>query len=181
MAKNTKSNKVIILKGSPGIGKSFTARKLISQLKNKKAALISVDEILHIDQRNLTNDKLKLAKFHAAILARSFIQEGFDVIIEYTFDIPDHLNFMIEKIKRSHVEKLPQTSVHVFHLTAKLDEVVKRNKTRRDGSDPLPVNVLKKLYGFCETSAGIVEGEIVIQTDKVSVKKVVDQILGTIL
>ncbi len=71
-------------------------------------------------------------------------------------------------------------SVHIFHLTAKLDEVVKRNKTRRDGSDPLPANVLKKLYGFCESSTGIVEGEIVIQTDKVSVKKVVDQILGVI-
>ena len=61
MAKNTKTNKVIILKGSPGIGKSYTARKLISQLSNKKIALISVDEILHIDQRNLTEDKLKLA------------------------------------------------------------------------------------------------------------------------
>ena len=181
MAKNTKTNKVIILKGSPGIGKSFTARKLISQLKNKKVALISVDEILHIDQRNLTEDKLKLSKFHAAILTRSFIQEDFDVIIEYTFDIPDHLNFMIDKIKHSHVEKLPNPSVHIFHLTATLEEVVKRNKSRRDGSDPLPANVLKKLYNSCENTAGKVEGEIIIQTTKVPLKKIVDQILETIL
>ena len=181
MAKNTKPNKVIILKGSPGIGKSFTARKLILQLKNKKVALISVDEILHIDQRNLTEDKLKLSKFHAAILTRSFIQEDFDVIIEYTFDIPDHLNFMIDKIKHSHVEKLPNPSVHIFHLTATLEEVVKRNKSRRDGSDPLPANVLKKLYNSCENTAGKVEGEIIIQTTKVPLKKIVDQILETIL
>lgn len=181
MVKNTKANKVIILKGSPGIGKSFTARKLISQLKNKKVALISVDEILHIDQRNLTEDKLKLAKFHAAILTRSFLQEDFDVIIEYTFDIPDHLNFMIDKIKRSHVEKLPKSSVYIFHLTAKLEEVIKRNKTRRDGSDPLPTDVLKKLYNSCENTAGKIEGEIIIQTNKVPLKKIVDQILETIL
>ena len=181
MAKNTKTNKVIILKGSPGVGKSSTARKLISQLSNKKIALISVDEILHIDQCNLTEDKLKLAKFHAAILTRSFIQEDFDVIIEYTFDIPDHLNFMIDKIKRSHVEKIPKSSIHIFHLTAKLEEVIKRNKTRGDGSDPLPANVLKKLYDSCENTAGKVEGEIIIQTNKVSVEKIVNQILKTIL
>ncbi len=181
MAKNTKTNKVIILKGSPGIGKSYTARKLISQLSNKKIALISVDEILHIDQRNLTEDKLKLAKFHAAILTRSFIQEDFDVIIEYTFDIPDHLKFMIDKIKRSHVEKMPNSSIHIFHFTAKLEEVIKRNKTRRDGSDPLPTNVLKKLYDSCENTAGKGEGEIIIQTNKVSVEKIVNQILKTIL
>lgn len=181
MTKNIQTNKVIILKGSPGIGKSFTARKLISQLKNKKVALISVDELLHIDQRNLTEDKLKLAKFHTAILTRSFIQEDFDVIIEYSFDIPDHLNFMIDKIKHSHVEKLPKPDIHIFHLTAKLEEVLKRNKTRRDGSDPLPANVLKKLYNSCENTAGKVEGEIIIQTNKVPLKKIVDQILKTIL
>lgn len=181
MAKNTETNRVIILKGSPGIGKSFTSRKLISQLKNKKIALISVDEILHMDQRNLTEDKLKLAKFHAAILTRSFIQEDFDVIIEYTFDIPDHLNFMIDKIEHSHVEKLPKSSVHIFHLTAKLEEVIKRNKTRRDGSDPLPANVLKKLYNSCEKTTGKVKGEIIIQTNKIPIKKIVDQIFKTIL
>ena len=39
MKKPAKLNKVIILKGSPGVGKSFTARKLIPQLKNNKIAL----------------------------------------------------------------------------------------------------------------------------------------------
>ena len=108
MKKPAKLNKVIILKGSPGVGKSFTARKIISTLKNSKLALISIDELLHIDQRKLNEDKLRLAKFHAAIIARSFLREGFDVIIEYTFDIPAHLEFLIDKLKHSHVEKLPK-------------------------------------------------------------------------
>lgn len=177
MARNTKTNKIIILKGSPGVGKSFTAGKLISQLSNKNIALISVDEILHIDQRNLTEDKLKLAKFHAAILTRSFIQEGFDVIIEYTFNIPDHLNFMIDKIKRGQVEKIQKSSIHIFHLTAKLEEVIKRNKTRKDGSDPLPDNILKKLYTSCEKSVGKVAGELIIETDKTPLKNIADKII----
>jgi tRNA uridine 5-carbamoylmethylation protein Kti12 len=180
MKKPAKSNKVIILKGSPGVGKSFTARKLISQLKNNKIGLISVDELLHIDQRKLKEDKLKLAKFHAAILTRSLLREDFDVIIEYTFDIPEHLEFLIDKIQHSHVEKLPKAAICVYHLTAKLNNVIKRNKSRRDGSDPLPKNVLERLYKKCEETAGKVQGEVIIQTDKIPLKRVVDQILTTI-
>ncbi len=181
MAKNTKTNKIIILKGSPGVGKSFTARKLISLYENKKIALISIDELLHIDQRNLSKVKLRLAKFHAVILTRSFIQKDFDVIIEYTFNISDHLNFMIDKIRRSRGKKIQKSTIHIFHLTAKWEEVIKRNNTRRDGSDPLPANVLKKLYNSCENKAGKVEGEIIIQTNKTSVEKIVDQIFDAIL
>lgn len=179
MKKPVKLNKVIILKGSPGVGKSFTARKLISQLKNNKIGLISVDELLHIDQRKLNEDKLRLAKFHVAIIARSLLREGFDVIIEYTFDIPAHLEFLIDKLRHSHVEKLPQADIRVYHLTAKLNNIIKRNKSRRDGSDPLPRNVLERLYKKCESTAGRVDGEVIIQTDKISLKKVVQKILST--
>lgn len=180
MRKSVTKNNVIILKGSPGVGKSFTARKLISQLKGNKIALIAIDELLHIDQRNLSEDKLRLAKFHAAILTRSLLRENFNVIIEYTFDIPSHLDFMIDKIKHSHAEKLPKADIHIFHLTAKLDEVIKRNQNRKDGSDPLPINILKKLYSYCEKTAGQVDGEIIIQTDKIPLKKVVDKIVERI-
>ncbi|RZD17549.1 MAG: hypothetical protein EVG15_10565 [Candidatus Acididesulfobacter diazotrophicus] len=177
MKKTAKLNRVIILKGSPGIGKTYTARKLISQLKDDRIALISVDELLHIDQRNLSEDKLKLAKFHAAILTRSFVRENFDVIIEYTFDIPAHLSFLIDKIRYSHAEDLPKVDLYVFHLTAKFSEVAKRNKTRKDGTDPLPEDILQRLYNSCEKSAGKIEGEIIIETDKMPNKKVVDTIM----
>ena len=181
MGKKRKRNRVIILKGPPGVGKSFTSRKLISRLNTTKIARISIDEVLHFDQRrNLTNDKLKLAKFHTAIIVRSFLREGFDVILEYTFDITEHLEFMIDKIKHSHAEKLPKSDVYVFHLTASIEEVSKRNKTRKDGSDPLPASILKKLYKSCEKTAGSVKGETVIDTDKAPVKKAVEKIMGIV-
>ncbi len=182
MKKKGKRNKVIILKGSPGVGKSFTARKLISRLETTKIARISIDEVLHFDQRRtLTRDKLKLAKFHTAVMVRSFLREGFDVVIEYTFDIPEHLEFLIDKIKRSHTEEMPASDIHLFHLTASIEEVTKRNKTRKDGSDPLPVGTLKRLYKLCESTAGLVDGEIIIDTDKSPVKKAVERIIETIL
>jgi tRNA uridine 5-carbamoylmethylation protein Kti12 len=177
MEKSAKTNRVIILKGSPGVGKSFTARKLVSQLKSKKIALISIDELLHTDQRNLCEDKLKLAKYNAAILTRSFLSDKFDIIIEYTFDIPNHLEFLIDKIKHSHVNVLPKSDIHIFHLTAKFAEVKKRNKTRKDGTDPLPDSILEKLYKSCEITAGKIEGEVIIETDKLPLKKVVEKII----
>ena len=182
MKKRVKRNSVIILKGPPGVGKSFTARKLISRINKTKTARISIDEVLHFDQRrNLTKDKLKLAKFHTAIMVRSFLREGFDVVIEYTFDIPEHLEFLIDKIKRSHTENLPASDIHIFHLTASIKEVEKRNKTRKDGSDPLPIGTLKRLYKSCESTAGRVENEIIIDTDKSPVKKAVEFIMETVI
>jgi len=182
MKKKGELNRVIILKGSPGVGKSFTARKLISRLETTKIARISIDEVLHFDQRkSLTKDKLKLAKFHTAIMARSFLREGFDVVIEYTFDIPEHLEFMIDKIRRSHSEEIPASDVRIFHLTASIEEVIKRNETRKDGSDPLPIGTLKKLYKLCESTAGLVKDEIIIDTDKAPVKKAVERIMESVI
>ena len=178
MGKKGKRNKVIILKGSPGVGKSFTSRKLISRLNTTKIARISIDEVLHFDQRrNLTNDKLKLAKFHTAIMARSFLREGFDVILEYTFDITEHLEFLIDKIKHSHAEKLTKADIYVFHLTASIEEVSKRNKTRKDGSDPLPAGAVKRLYKSCEKTAGKIKDEVTIDTNKVPAKNAVEKIM----
>ncbi len=181
MGKKRKRNRVIILKGPPGVGKSFTSRKLISRLNTTKIARISIDEVLHFDQRRtLTRDKLKLAKFHTAIMVRSFLREGFNVVIEYTFDIIEDLEFLINKIKRSHTEQIPASDIHIFHLTASIEEVTKRNKTRKDGSDPLPIGTLKRLYKSCENTAGQVKGEIILDTDKAPVKKAVERIMETI-
>jgi len=175
-----KLNRVIILKGSPGVGKSYISRKLIPKLKNSRAAIISIDEVLHFDQRSLKEDKLKLAKFHAAIMARSFLREGFDIIIDYTFDIVPHLEFLIDKIQHSHTEVIPECKLFIFHLTADIKDVTKRNKTRRDGSDPLPEGILKRLYNGCEKTIGKIKDEIVIDTTKNSSSKIVNQIIEAV-
>lgn len=169
---------VTILKGSPGVGKSYVARKLIARLPSRKRALIPIDELLHVDQRSLSRDKLRLSKFHAAIMTRSFLREGFDVVIDYTFDVTEDLEFLIEKITHSHAEKLHPSRVFVVHLSAPFEKVVQRNAHRRDGSDPMKASLLKKLYRICEATAGKVRGEIVIDTGKLGVHRVLDSIVA---
>ncbi len=167
---------VVILKGSPGVGKSYVARKLTGRLPSSKRALISIDELLHVDQRPLGRDKLRLAKFHAAIMTRSFLREGFDIIIEYTFDIPEDLAFLIDKLTHSHSEELHPCSIHVIHLSAPYEKVIRRNAHRRDGSDPMNLALLRKLYKRCEATAGLMEGEQIIDTGAIGVHKVLDAI-----
>lgn len=175
-----RKNWVIILKGAPGVGKSYVSRKLVTKLKGKNVARISIDELLHFDTRHLNRDKLKLAKFHAAILTRSFLREGFDIIIEYCFDIPSHLKFLLEKIQKSHLEKIPEADVHVFHLEADIPSLLKRNATRKDGTDAMPRAVLQRLADACRKTAGKIPGETIISTERLAPARVVEEILGKI-
>ncbi len=174
--KNTRN--VIIIKGAPGAGKTYVSKKLISRLDNPKTALISIDEILHLDQRKFSNDKLKLAKYHTAIMTRSFLREDFDIVIEYTFDIQEHLEFLVDKIRRSHIEQIPEANILIFHLDADLKTLYKRNSSRSDGTDALDEKILEEIFNGCEASKGKIENEIVIDTSKISVKDVVSKIMG---
>lgn len=111
---------IIIIKGSPGVGKTYLSNRLASKIKAKKLAIIPIDNVLHFDQRKLNEDKLKLSKFHTAIMARSFLKEDFDIIIDYSFNIPSHLEFLIDKLKHSHSGKIPKSNILIFHLSASL-------------------------------------------------------------
>jgi len=171
---------IIIIKGSPGVGKSYISKNLVSKLKGKKISIIPIDNVLHFDQRKLNEDKLKLSIFHTAIMARSFLRENFDVIIEYTFDISAHLEFLIDKIKNSHTEKIPASRLLIFHLSATLKDIKKRNKSRRDGSDPLPEIILERLFLKCEKTAGLLQNEFVIDTSMFSSGQVLKMIMEKI-
>ena len=61
-----------------------------------------------------------------------------------------------------------------------LGAVKKRNKNRRDGSDPLPEKILEKLYLECEKTAGLIKGEIVIDTSKISFNQLLEMTLEKI-
>ena len=168
---------VIILKGPPGVGKSYTARKLVRRLPGNKHAIVSVDELLHADQRRLCEEKAKLAAHHAALLARSFIGQNFIVVIEYTFDLSEDLVLLIDELRSEGTEGSRTGKIHVFHLSAALDEVKRRNLTRRDGTDALPKSPLERLYAVCEATAGRVANEVVLATTRMSTSKVVGRII----
>lgn len=175
-----RKNWVIIIKGSPGVGKSYISMKLASKLKNRKLAVIPIDFLLHLDQGMLNENKLKLAKTNTALLVNSFLKRKYDVIIDYSFDKISHLEFLIKEIAQEPkvYKSIPQ--VTVIHLTAPLKEVRKRNIKRIDGSDPLPENILVKLYNKCENTVSLIPGEVVLDISKYSTKQIIKKILKTI-
>jgi tRNA uridine 5-carbamoylmethylation protein Kti12 len=175
-----RKNRVIIIKGSPGVGKSYISMKLSSKLKDKKLAVIPIDFILHLDQGMLSEKKLKLAKTNTALLVNSFLKENYDVIIDYSFDKISHLEYLMKEIAQEPkvYKSIPQ--VTVIHLTAPLNEVRRRNINRIDGSDPLPENILVKLYNKCENTVSLIPGEVVLDISKYSTKQIVNKILKEI-
>ena len=111
----------------------------------------------------------------------NFIREGFDVIVDYTFDKPKDLELIVTDI----TQNLPtgkRPDLKVFHLTASVATVIKRNKKRNDGKGSLDESVLIPLFESCKSPSGILDNnvEISIETDRISVKKVVDLIMETI-
>jgi predicted kinase len=171
------TGKVIILKGPPGVGKSYTARKLVRRLPGSRHAIVAVDELLHADQRRICVEKATLATHHAALLARSFASNGFCVVLDYTFDVPGDLALLIDELKAKDPGGLRRGDIYTFHLTASLEEVRRRNQTRRDGTDALPESPLERLYAACEATSGRLPNEVVLDTTKMSTSKVVRHII----
>ena len=107
---------IIIIKGSPGVGKTYLSKNLVSRLKKKKLAVIPLDTILHFDQRKLNENKLQLGIKNAGKIARSFLREDFNIIIEYTFDISADLRLLIEEIKSYKTSNAGRLKIFIFHL-----------------------------------------------------------------
>ena len=177
MKKNHK-NTVVIIKGAPGVGKTYISMKLASKLKNKKLAIIPIDEILHLDQMKLGEEKLILAKYNSALIARNFLKKDYNVIVDYTFDNLNHLKFFIDTLVNNSLEFIPEPRIIIYHLKASFSDVVKRNNDRWDGTDPLPESILKKVYIKCEETTEHMKDEIIIDTSKYSVSETVDIILN---
>ncbi len=173
--KNKFLSRVIIIRGTPGIGKSTIAKKVASLLnRTTKKVYIPIDNIQHLDLRNSSKDKFKLGVFHTALICRSFIKEGFDIVVDYVFDV--NLDFFVKKLFCSHTITLPSCKVQVFYIDAEFEMIMKRNKKR---SEPIPVSVLKKLYEICDIQKGTFPGETVIDSTKLSPKASAKEILNT--
>lgn len=78
--------RLIILRGSPAVGKSTIASKVASLDSAKKKTHIAVDNFQTYDLRPMSKDREKLAIRNSALLAKNFLLEGFDVVVDYVFD-----------------------------------------------------------------------------------------------
>lgn len=171
--------RLMVLRGSPGVGKSTVSKSINKINSATKKTYISVDAMQHLDLRNPSKNKEKLGIKNAALLSASFLEEGFDVVLDYVFDEPNDIEEALDVI-RSHIntEQNP-FFVQLFYLDAPLDKVVKRNQSRSGKrGEYMNTALLKKLYAKVESTKGCVVDEVVIDTAPLSAKQTARMIIS---
>ena len=133
MNENMEVPRLIILRGSPAVGKSTIASKVASLNSAKKKTHIAIDNFQTYDLRPMSKDREKLAIRNAALLVKNFLLEGFDVVADYVFDdIEDQRQFM-DFIFGDQLGTLDTIYVQQFYLDAPIEKIVKRNQSRKIG------------------------------------------------
>ena len=171
---NNNDMTLIILRGSPAVGKTSISKKILSLNHNPKIAYIPIDEIQDFDKSKAINRKEELGIQHAGLLARNFLKNGYSVLIEYSFNTATQERELLDFILNENYESSILTKL--FYLDATYAEIVKRNANRDGG--PMKSTLLKKLYERLSETRGKLEGEVILDTTKHSAKQCAKIILG---
>ena len=179
MNENMEVPRLIILRGSPAVGKSTVASKVASLNSAKKKTHIAVDTFQTYDLRPLSKDREKLAIRNSALLAKNFLLEGFDVVVDYVFDdIEDQRQFM-DFIFGDKLGLLDTIYVQKFYLDAPIEKIVKRNQSRNGKrGEYMNVPLLRKLYARTSETKGMIEHEVILDTTKYSAKQCAKYIIS---
>lgn len=179
MNENVEVPRLIILRGSPAVGKSTIASKVASLNSAKKKTHIAVDNFQTYDLRPMSKDREKLAIRNSALLAKNFLLEGFDVVVDYVFDdVEDQRQFM-DFIFGDKLGTLDTIYVQQFYLDAPIEKIVKRNQSRSGKrGEYMNVPLLRKLYVRTSETKGMIEHEVILDTTKYSAKQCAKYILS---
>lgn len=179
MNKNMEVPRLIILRGSPAVGKSTIASKVASLNSAKKKTHIAVDNFQTYDLRPMSKDREKLAIRNAALLAKNFLLEGFDVVVDYVFDDIEAQHQFMNFIFGDQLGKLETIYVQQFYLDAPIEKIVKRNQSRSGKrGEYMNVPLLRKLYARTSETKGMIEHEVILDTTKYSAKQCAKYILS---
>lgn len=179
MNENVEVPRLIILRGAPAVGKSTIASKVASLNSAKKKTHIAVDNFQTYDLRPMSKDREKLAIRNSALLAKNFLLEGFDVVVDYVFDdVEDQRQFM-DFIFGDKLGTLDTIYVQQFYLDAPIEKIVKRNQSRSGKrGEYMNVPLLRKLYARTSETKGMIEHEVILDTTKYSAKQCAKYILS---
>lgn len=179
MNENVEVPRLIILRGAPAVGKSTIASKVASLNSAKKKTHIAVDNFQTYDLRPMSKDREKLAIRNASLLAKNFLLEGFDVVVDYVFDDVEDQHQFMEFIFGDKLGKLETIYVQQFYLDAPMEKIVKRNQSRSGKrGEYMNVPLLRKLYARTSETKGLIEHEVILDTTKYSAKQCAKYILS---
>lgn len=117
---------IIIINGSINSGKTTVAELLVKQLPG--TAHIEVDKLRgFVDSMPLTPELINMNLENSAMVTRTFIKHGLDVVITYPLS-KNNYDFLIKTID------LPEQKIIVFTLNPELSSVLK-NRGNRELND----------------------------------------------
>jgi predicted kinase len=138
------SNKVIIINGPSGVGKSTISHILSRSIR--KGVHIDVDILRHlVANHRLTREQVALAYRNAASLADNFLAAGYTVIIDGVFPTGKDL------VTFRNALKTVNTAIYVYTLSGRL-QVIQQREAMKTGSERLKRHV-KKLHNSMHADA----------------------------
>jgi len=151
-----------------GVGKSTVAKELQKRLP-KKTALFERDYFMHKvipweDNNDVVNRALSK-------LTHLYLADDYNVLLEGTFTKKEDV-YLINKLKD--IGRQKNVNVVFLYLNSTLETSLKRNKLRSKDKS-IKDEWMKKWYQ--SSIPKNIEGEMVIETDKLSLQKVVENIL----
>lgn len=171
--------RLIILRGSPAVGKSTVASKIASLNSAKKKTHLVIDDFQLFDMRTPCKDKEKLAIKNASLIAKNLLLEGFDVVAEYVFNEPEDLNYFLDFIDSDILGKVDEYYLQQYYLDAPIDKVIKRNQSRSGKrGEYMNVPLLRELYSETEKTKGVFKNEMIFDTIPYSAKQIARIILS---
>lgn len=158
------SQKLVILRGAPASGKT----KLGESLRDfdKKIAWLSIDKVKPIFS-DYRDESLDVVNGAAMQMLSYLLAEGFSVVLDGIFKIPEHIQKAIEIGKAQNVPTI------IYQLKCSL-EVLKERDLNKEGvkegwRDPLGDKVIESL--FKKVEANPIEGAIELDTENKSLEE----------
>ena len=138
------SNKVIIINGPSGVGKSTISHILSRSIR--KGVHIDVDILRHlVTNYSLTREQINLAYRNAASLTDNFLAAGYTVIIDGVFPAGEDLATFRDALKTAN------TAIYVYTLSGRL-QVIQQREAMKTGSKRRRQQV-KKLHNSMHADA----------------------------
>lgn len=158
-----KENKLIILRGPAGSGKTVVAKRLQKTLP-ARVAILTPDYFYW--QVFPGEDNKELVNKILAFTIKSYIDEDYTVILEGILPLSENRSLIEEIIKfckKKRISYLP------FFLNVSLETALKRNKMRKN-EKKIKTEDIKNW--FTVAKKGAIEGEKIIQIDNMSIEEV---------
>jgi chloramphenicol 3-O-phosphotransferase len=163
----SRGQRVVILNGPAGVGKTTTARLLASMVPN--GACVHGDALKDfVVSRQDGAVRQGLGFLNGASIVTNFVEGGYDLVVfDFVFEKPHG----VDVFRSGYLGTAP---VHLFTLWADLDRVIDRERSR-PGRERLGQRVTD-CYRTMEQHLGSLGA--VIDTSEISPRQVVDEILA---